>query len=135
MGAGFGFGKTDPARRRVEPFERDLRDSGHGDGRRNDGRQRGDAADAGFEANVAVAVVRAGCGVSLAKAVANYTGGSDRVGRGLRGAKAYDQAGERNRVSPGERDHVLPQRPPRKWPPREYLAHDRSPTPHRSLTA
>ena len=60
MSVEFRAGDPDDARRQIEPFERELRGAGCGDGRGNDGRQGRHAADAGFEAESAVALVRAG---------------------------------------------------------------------------
>src|SRR5215469_3340779 len=121
MSLGLGAGEADRKRGQIKPLERELRRPGCGDGWRNDRRQRSHAADTGFKADRAVALVRAGCWPSLGDvAVANdATSTVNRVGRRLGGAKACNQAGERNRVSGDERDNALP-----KWPLRECHAHN-----------
>jgi hypothetical protein len=86
-------------------------------GRKN-GCQRRNAADAGFEANIAVAVMGSGPRSHGKVAVAdNATLLIDGLSRALGGAKACNDARERNRVSRDERDNALPQ-----WPLRERHA-------------
>jgi hypothetical protein len=60
MSLGLGFGDAVRKRRQIKPPECELRWTGCGDARRNDRRQRRHAADAGFKADRAFAVVGSG---------------------------------------------------------------------------
>jgi len=59
MSVEFRAGDPNDARRQIEPLDYRLREAGGRDGRRNCHRQRGDAANAGFDAKVAVTVLGA----------------------------------------------------------------------------
>ena len=93
MSVEFGAGDPDDARWQIEPFERGLRDAVGRDGRRNSHRQRGDAADTGLDAKIAVTVLRAPRRLVGKAAVAdNRIRLGAGFGRGLRGEKTRDHA-------------------------------------------
>jgi hypothetical protein len=131
MSVEFRAGDPDDARLQIGPRDRGLRDAVGRDGRRNSHRQRGDAADAGFEANIAVAVVGSGPRSRGKVAVAdNATLSIDGLSRALGGAKAGNDTRKRNRVSRDERHNALPQ-----WPFRERHAYNPPSTPRRPRTS
>jgi len=85
----------------------------------NSHRQRGNAANAGFDAKVAVTVLGARRRlVGRAVVADNHIRLCGRVGNGLCRVEARDQSGERNCISGRERDNALP-----KWPLDERHAH------------
>ncbi len=121
MSVEFRAGDPDDARRQIEPFERELRGAGCGDGWRNDGRQGRHAADAAaVGANCIPCPVGRGGRLIGHNAMTNSAVGlRDRIGSRAGSAKIRNQARERNRVSRNERDNALPQ-----WPLGDCHAHD-----------
>src|SRR5215469_6267283 len=105
-----GAGDSRRMPRPIKLLERELRWTGCGDGWWNDRRHRRHAADTGLEADRVIALVRAGGGAFLGKVTVadNAVAAIKCCGRGLSRAKAFDQAGERNRVSGAERDNLPP---------------------------
>jgi hypothetical protein len=109
MRLSFGGGKDDHRHRRVKPFERELRRPGRRDRRRHDGRQRSDAADTGFKADRAVAILGSGrCAFRPVTVANDPITAVESFDRRLGGAKAGKQACERDRVSGDKRNHALP---------------------------
>ena len=109
MRLGFGTSAADHRRRRIELFERELRRAGRRDGRRHDRRQRSDAADTGFKADRAVAILGSGrCAFRPVTVANDPITAVESFDRRLGGAKAGKQACERDRVSGDKRNHALP---------------------------
>jgi hypothetical protein len=123
MRLGLNAGDTPEAHKRLKPSAQSVR-YGSGNERRRYRRchrQAADAAAIGADC-IPCPVGRGGRLIGNNAMANNVIGLRDGIGSGPRSAKIRNQAGERNRISGGQRNNALPQ-----CSPREPHAHNRSP--------